>query len=263
MPELPDVEVYKRYFDSTALHQQIDDARVLDDNLLDGSTAAGIRKALRGASFEETRRHGKHLFARLSTGSWLALHFGMTGALKYYKHDETAPEYGYFRVDFENGYHLALVVPRKLGHVHVIDDPDDFIAAHDLGPDALGLDFETFSARLGERRGMIKPALMDQSVLAGLGNVYSDEILFQAGIHPRTKLASIDDDKLRALFDALNEVLDTAIECKADPEKLPADRFLLPHRSGDRRDPYSGRRLEKISVGGRTGYYSPARQSGP
>jgi len=263
MPELPDVAVYKRYSDSTALHQSIADAVVLDDQLLDGTSAATVRRALRGAAFEATRRHGKHLFARLSTGRWLALHFGMTGSLQYYKRADTAPEYGYFRVDFDNGYHLALVVPRKLGRVRIIDDPDAFVEAHDLGPDALALDVQTFKARLDGRRGLVKSALMDQGVIAGLGNIYADEVLFQAGIHPRTQVSALDDEALSSLFDAMREVLDVAIDGKADPEALPADRFMLPHRQGDQRDPYSGVPLEKVTVSGRTGYYSPARQLPP
>lgn len=263
MPELPDVEVYKRYFDSTALHQPIDDAEVLDDALLDGSSKREIRRALRGTSFEETRRHGKHLFARCSRNCWLGLHFGMSGKLTYYKRNGEDAEYEYFRVDFENGYRLALVIPRKLGRVRLLDDPEAFIEQKALGPDALGLNFERFEARLEERRGMIKSALMDQTVLAGLGNIYTDEVLFQAGIHPKTRVQALDEEARRALFEAMAEVLDTAIECQADPEQMPADRFLLPHRRGDKKDPYSGTDLEQITVSGRTGYYSPARQSPP
>lgn len=262
MPELPDVAVYKRYLDSTALHQRISDVKVLDDNLLDGASEAAIRRALRGASIEETRRHGKHLFARLSMGGWLALHFGMTGRLEYYT-GEDAPEYGYFRIDFQNGYHLAVAMPRKLGHVRLIDDPDAFIGEKELGPDAQRLDFDAFETCLERRRGMIKSALMDQTVIAGLGNIYSDEVLFQAGIHPRTPVQDLDEHALHALFDAMQDVLRTAIEHQADPARLPADRFMLPHRGGDNKDPHSGTELEQISVAGRTGYYSPARQPSP
>jgi formamidopyrimidine-DNA glycosylase len=263
MPELPDVEVYKRYFDSTALHQPIADVDVLEETLLDGTAATALRQVLRGTSFEETRRHGKHLFARLDTGRWLGLHFGMSGELTYYERDGDALEYEYFRVDFENGYRLALVIPRKLGRVRVLDDPHVFVEKHELGPDALRLDFDTFEACLEGRRGMIKSALMDQTVLAGLGNVYTDEVLFQAGVHPRSKVKALGEDTLRALFDAMKEVLRTAVDRQADPEQMPADRFLLPHRRGDKKDPISGTDLEKITVSGRTGYYSPARQPKP
>ena len=263
VPELPDVQVYKRYVDRTALHKAIADVEVLDETLLDDTSSRSVRRALRGASFEETRRHGKHLFLHCDSEPWLGLHFGMSGALKYYKRDESAPEYTYFRIDFENAYHLALTMPRKLGRVRLIDDPDAFIATHDLGPDALGLDVETFRTRLEGRRGMIKSALMDQSVIAGLGNIYSDEILFQAGIHPKTNVQDLDEEGQHTLFDAMQEVLEAAIACQADPEQLPVDRFLLPHRDGDEKDPYSGTPLQKITVSGRTGYYSPARQPAP
>jgi formamidopyrimidine-DNA glycosylase len=104
---------------------------------------------------------------------------------------------------------------------------------------------------------------MDQTVIAGLGTLYTDEILFQAGLHPRTPVQSLDDAARRSLFDAMQSVLTTAIDCQADPEQLPDDRFLLPHRDGDGLDPYSGTPLRKVTVAGRTGYYSPARQPSP
>ncbi len=263
MPELPDVEVYKQYFDSTALYQAIEGVGVLDDILLADTSKQTIKQALHDTTFEETRRHGKHLFARLGEGRWLGLHFGMSGQLVYYKRDGEDSAYAYFRVDFANGYRLALVIPRKLGRVRLLDTPDDFIEEHELGPDALRLDGETFAARLADRRGMIKSALMDQSVIAGLGNIYSDEILFQAGLHPKSDVQALDEGALRLLFDAMQDVLAMAIDCRADPNQLPADRFMLPHRRGDNKDPYSGADLEKITVAGRTGYYSPARQSKP
>jgi formamidopyrimidine-DNA glycosylase len=263
MPELPDVEVYKRYVDSTALHQPIEAADVPEARLLDGTSVDAFREALCGASFEATRRHGKHLFVRCSTDRWVGLHFGMSGEPTYYKRDGTPPDYEYARVDFENGYRLGVVMPRKLGRIRLLDDPDAFIAANDLGPDALDLDLDTFQERLSDRRGMIKSALMDQSVIAGLGNVYTDEVLFQAGVHPKTKVQDLDAKALRSLFDAMHDVLKATIDCQADPEQMPADRFMLPHRQGDQKDPYSGADLEKITVSGRTGFYSPARQAAP
>jgi formamidopyrimidine-DNA glycosylase len=154
-------------------------------------------------------------------------------------------------------------MPRRLGRVHLLDTPDAFIDENDLGPDALALDVDAFADRLAGRHGLIKSALMDQSLVAGLGNLYTDEVLFQAGLHPRTPVAALDDEARRALFEALQDVLTIAIACQADPEQLPADRFLLPHRQGDKKDPYSGADLKTVTVAGRTGYYSPVRQPGP
>lgn len=263
VPELPDVEVYKRYVDSTALHQRVAAVTVHTPALLDGCSVQALRTALTGTTLEATRRHGKHLFLHLDSGQWMGLHFGMSGSLVYYKPNGPRSDYEYVQVNFENDYRLSLVMPRKLGRVRLLDNPDAFIASHDLGPDALGLDYDTFADRLTGRRGMIKSALMDQTVLAGLGNLYTDEVLFQAGLHPRTKVASLDDALRQTLFDALQEVLTTAIACQADPDQLPADRFLLPHRDGDKKDPYSGAALQTVTVAGRTGYFSPVRQPGP
>lgn len=81
--------------------------------------------------------------------------------------------------------------------------------------------------------------------------------------HPRTQVSALDDESLSSLFDAKREVLDVAIDGKADPDALPADRFMLPHRQGDQKDPYSGTPLETVTGSGRTGYYSPARQPPP
>jgi formamidopyrimidine-DNA glycosylase len=186
----------------------------------------------------------------------------MTGRLVYVP-DGAAPEYAYVRLHLQGGGMLALVVPRKFGRIGLVDDPDAFIAEKDLGPDALRIDRPDFEGVLDRRRGMIKTAFLDQSVLAGLGNIYADEILFQVGVHPRTKIADLDAETRHALFDAMKEVLHVAIQHDADPDALPADRYMLPHRRGDNRDPLSGGEMQTLTVGGRTAYFSPSRQPPP
>jgi formamidopyrimidine-DNA glycosylase len=262
MPELPDVEVMKRYCDATALHQEVQAVRVRDQYVLKEITPQKLEKRLVGQSFARTRRHGKYLFVGLKDRPWLALHFGMTGHLKYFKLESQRPEYAQVLFLFRNEYRLAYVSARKLGQVRLIPDIDAFVAQQDLGPDVLDPDFDldTFRRILADRRGMIKPALMDQSLMAGIGNVYADEILFQAGVYPRRKVSELDDDVLKKIFDALKEVLQTAIECQADPEQLP-DSFLIPHRHEDGHCPHCGGQVRKIEISGRTGYYCPDCQS--
>lgn len=264
MPELPDVELNKRTLDGAALHRPLAGVTVVDDYVLDAVSTATLQRVLEGAQLVETRRHGKQLFARVQTTEdaerWLRLHFGMTGRLRFYE-GHSAPEYGYVRFDFADEAHLAFVVPRKIGRVGLVDDPEAVIAAKNLGPDALAVDADGFRERLGGRRGMIKSAFLDQSVIAGLGNIYADEILFQVGVHPRAQVASLGDDTLQMLFESMHEVLQVAIDHEADPNALPADRYLLPHRRGDNRDPLTGAPLETVKVGGRTAYFSPERQT--
>lgn len=96
-------------------------------------------------------------------------------------------------------------------------------------------------------------------MLAGLGNEYTDEILFQAGLHPRTPVEALDDEALERLYDTMREVIEKADEARVDPDRMP-DSFLLPHRDEGAPCPRCGRPLEKIEVVGRPTYLCPHEQ---
>lgn len=258
MPELPDVEVLRRYVDRTSLHRRIDDLLVRRQ-LAEGSPQT-VRRHLRGAQLEGTRRHGKHLFVRSSDGGWLRLHFGMTGTLAAYS-GEDDPGYTELRLDFADGSHLAYVCQRKLGSIGWVDDVDAFIESHRLGPDPLAdsVGKREFTDLVGGRRGSIKSALMNQEVLAGLGNVYVDELLFQAGIHPASNPTSLGEDRLGHLHTTMRRVIDTAIQRGADVARVP-NGWLLPHREPDATCPRCGGRIEKIRVGQRATYVCDGHQ---
>jgi formamidopyrimidine-DNA glycosylase len=263
MPELPDVEIFKRYLDATSLHQRIEKVTAGPARILDGITAKALAERLTGQSLTGTRRHGKHLFAALSGGGALGLHFGMTGYPAYGRGNEV-PDHTRLRLDFPGGYHLAYVNQRLLGRVRLIDDVKAFIEDEGLGPDALAVDADRLAKMLEGRRGQIKGALMDQGFIAGLGNVYVDEMLFQAGLHPKTPVGRMDREAIGHLHRALRHVLTTAIDRGAGTpgfeEHLP-DSWLLPRREEGRGCPRCDGRIEKITVGGRAGYYCPACQS--
>ena len=259
MPELPDLEVFKRYVDSTSLHQDIEKIEVKNGKVLGGVSAGGLQGGLEGRKFESTRRHGKHLFVELDDGGWLLLHFGMTGGLKYYRDAGLEPKHARVLFYFTNGYHLALDDQRLFGKVDLIGDPDDFIEEKELGLDPVDLDFPAFRERLAGRRGEIKATLMNQRVFAGIGNIYSDEILFQVRLHPRTSVAWLDGDALHYLHQQTRRVLRAAIEHGAYPGDLP-ESFLLPHRREGADCPRSNGKIQKTKAAGRTAYYCPACQ---
>lgn len=262
MPELPDVEVFKRYLDATALHQEIAGVDVADAGILAGVSARSLAGRLSGRPLEKTRRHGKHLFARAGSAGWLRLHFGMSGFLRYYKRDEQRPDHVRVAITFTNGYRLAYDCRRRLGEVGWVSSPQAFVQATGLGPDALAdLDARRFRELAAGRRGMIKGALMDQDFIAGIGNVVADEILFQARIHPRMPVADFSADDLNRLFRTMTGVLQAAIEAKADPQKMPED-YLTPRRGGKGTCPRCGAGLERIAVSGRRGYICPHCQTG-
>jgi formamidopyrimidine-DNA glycosylase len=233
----------------------------VDPLILEALEPARLDAVLSGRTLTETARHGKHVFARYGADTgWLALHFGMTGRVRHLP-DGPPPEYAYVQVHFADGSLLAFECPRKFARVRLIDTPEVFVAEKDLGPDARKTDVDTFLTRLDGRRGSIKGRLLDQSVIAGLGNIYADEALYQEGLHPATTIPELSDAALRDLYDAIQVVLDAAIAVDSDPEALDPERFMLPHRYGDEICPATGVPLQTEQVSGRTAYFSPARQS--
>jgi len=262
MPELPDVELFRRYFDATSLHQRIAFVQVKAPELLRGLSTRQLREHLQGRRFESTHRHGKYLFATTDSGECLMLHFGMTGFLKYFKNPANEPGHDRMLVGFSNGSYLAYDCRRKLGEIGLASDLERFIEERELGPDALDadLDLEEFGKILSRSRGSVKGALMNQKLVAGIGNIYSDEILFQAGVHPREKANELDEKAIKRIYRTMREkVLPTTIECRADPARFP-DSYIIPHRHQDEKCPKCGGDLEHIRVSGRITYLCPVHQ---
>lgn len=261
MPELPDVETFKRYLDATSLHQRIVQIEVRARRILEETTVRNLKEGRERRTFESVQRHGRYLFVRLDSGRWLVLHFGMTGSLKYFRDMDKDPPYDRVLFSFENGYHLAYASQRKLGEVELIGDKERFLEEKALGPDALDPDFElaAFEEAFAESRAMAKSGLMNQQLVARIGNVYADEILFQAGIHPQTRLNELDKDALAKLFRTIKSVLQAAVERQAVPAQLPED-YIIPHRHEGGVCPTCGEALEQVQVSGRTAYFRPNRQ---
>jgi len=213
----------------------------------------------------ESLRHGKHLLVHLGPPGWLTVHFGMNGSLRHFEDGGDDPPYDRLCLDFADGHHLAYVNPRLLGRVGLARDAAEFIAPERLGPDALNprFDLAAFERALAGRKRNLKSVLMDQEVVAGIGNVYSDEILFQARLHPRTRSDWLDAATRERLFRQINEVLETAIAHGAGTERL-IDRlpssFLIPHRQKGGCCPRCGSEIATAKFSGRTAYYCPRCQ---
>jgi formamidopyrimidine-DNA glycosylase len=230
MPELPDLIVYKQYSDATSLHQRIKTVDVDDDTVLRDLSVPHFRETLTGRNFESSERYGKNLLVELEDGPWVRFHFGMTGRLLYYKNNGEFPRFTRILIRFSNGYELAYTCIRKLGRISLTKSVEQFIKYEGLGPDALQLNLSDFKDLLSVRRGSLKTTLMNQKIIAGLGNVYVDEILFQARLDPSVKCKALDDKKLGDLFKTMREVLKTASDNQADPNKFPKN-YLTKHRS--------------------------------
>jgi formamidopyrimidine-DNA glycosylase len=262
MPELPDVQIFKQYFDATSLQRKIAAVIQCDADLLAGVSKTELQHRLSGKSFSATSRHGKYLFARFGEKDFLVLHFGMTGFLRAYKHEDKAPGHIGLLLRFTDGYHLAYDCRRRLGHISFTDNPVHFIKGRKLGPDALALcaDPAGFAKRLQGHSGSIKALLMNQKVLAGIGNIYADEILFRAGLHPKKKTSDLDEEERRTLAVKTRHVLETAIDRRAGAKGWPSS-WLLPRRQPGKSCPRCSGEIQRITVSGRSTYFCAGHQS--
>jgi formamidopyrimidine-DNA glycosylase len=257
MPELPDVEGFRRYFARYAAGRRIASVQVADHELVRNTTPQGLGRRLTGRRFSKPARHGKWLIAPTG-GAELLLHFGMTGLLVYsafdvepHRHDRVTFVLAEGRLRYRN--------MRRLGGIWLVESTAEREAATGpLGPDALDIDANEFARLLERRRGGIKSALMDQRLIAGLGNLLSDEILWRARIHPRHPVARLRRDRLERLHGAMRRVLRDANRHRRVP---PIPGWLTGARdSPEPRCPRCGTRLRRATVAGRTAVWCPRCQ---
>ncbi len=252
MPELPDIEVFRKKA-GKALQKKINDVEVVDKEFVK-TTAKKIKGDLKGQKIEKFKRQGKHLFLITDHHKLLAMHFGMTGYLNVQNQDEDPPDYTKCIFKLNNTQNLCYVSKRKLGSIEMISDIDEYLKEHEVGPDALDIDKHYFLKQLENSKSMIKNFLTDQSVLSGIGNVYADEILFQAGIHPKEKASNINEEDGKKLFDMTLKVLKKAIEKNADVAQLPETWLLRSRNDGDNCPRCDGE-IRKTKVSGRSAWY--------
>jgi formamidopyrimidine-DNA glycosylase len=187
---------------------------------------------------------------------WLRLHFGMTGSLQYLKRDEQPPKTARVIFRFANNCLLAFDDQRKFGQIGLSRDVDEFLRNRDIGPDALDINLSQVKTIFRKHRGAVKAILLNQKLIAGVGNLYADEILFHARMHPAMAASRLNNRALTSLFRATRYVLERAIQSKADADRLPKS-WLLRHRGKQGKCPRCGRALKSATVGGRTSWFCP------
>jgi formamidopyrimidine-DNA glycosylase len=257
MPELPDVEGFRRELADKLPGRRVRWVEVRDAGVLRNTTARALERNLVDHTFRKPRRRGKWLILP-TDGPELLVHSGMTGH-PYYA-PAGAAEKGYERIviSLDRG-ELRYADLRKLRGVWLAaDDEETTRVIGEQGPDALDLDLASFRTALRGRRGALKPTLMDQSVIAGLGNLLTDEILWQARLPPSMPANSLDADEVHRLHSAMKRVLRTAVRHGRVPS-LP--RWLTRARDDpDPACPRCGTRLMRRRIGGRTSMWCPRCQ---
>jgi formamidopyrimidine-DNA glycosylase len=258
MPELPDVEGFRRYLACHAERRRIERVDVLDRGLVRNRAAQTFRRALTGGRFTAPHRHGKWLMAPVGEVEVL-LHFGMTGLLHYASPDEERHRHDRVVFVLGGGNELRYNNMRRFGGVWLARDEHERDAVTGpLGPDAAGLAREDFERLLEGRRGSLKAALMDQRLIAGVGNLLSDEIVWRAGVHPATPVSALDPPCVAALHEALRAAVSESSRYGRVPH---GQRWLT--RVRDDRDaacPRCGTALRKRTIAGRTACWCPRCQ---
>jgi len=249
MPELPEAERARAAIEAGALHRRI--AAVDDrDVYVSRPHAPGeIADALVGRELTSAHRRGKALWCETSEdGPILGLHLGMAGRIVI--DEEPAPRnWDRFVLHFEDGGMLALRDKRRLGRARLEPDLDA------LGPDAADIGRAAFRTRVGRGSAPIKARLMDQAVIAGVGNLLADEILWQARLDPRRSAGELTDDELDRLRRAARAALRSAVRRGG-----AHTGDVIPARGPGAACPRCGVEMAKGRIGGRTTFWCPAEQ---
>jgi len=263
VPELPEVEARKNYLERTSLGRKIESVKVQDLRILEDTTPIQLTKRLKGATFTEAGRRGKYLLVRTDIDGILLMHFGMTGSLLFEEESGKAPRFDRVEFHFKPKSVLYFIDQRLFGKIALYrtDDPLKIPEIAKLGPEPLGRAFthKKFSEIVHSHNTTIHQLLMDQELIAGIGNIYSDEITYQAGVRPDRRTSSLTEKEIRRLYDKMKWVLRRAVELDAELDDH-ADRFLIPNRKRDGQCPKTQHKLVKKTIGGRSSYYCPTCQ---
>jgi len=211
MPELPEVETVARGLQAALAGRTIVAVQVLWPRTVVDMEPAAFAERLAGQTIVRVGRRGKWVVLTLASGQALLVHLRMTGRLLVEEGACGDEQHVRVRLALDDGRCLCFRDARKFGRMALVDDPAPVLG--ELGPEPLGDDFTLAWLRglLAGRRGRIKPLLLNQRVLAGLGNIYTDEVLFRARLSPRRSASSLSRRQVQALLLTIREVLASAI----------------------------------------------------
>jgi len=213
MPELPEVQTIVDELNAADLIGiPIRAARVFWSRTIAEPSAKLFCRQVKGQKFTAIGRRGKFLVFRLSGGSTLLLHLRMSGRLHLVSADTPRMKHEHVILSFNDGRQLRFHDTRKFGRIHLLEDPAGILDR--LGPEPLdkGFTVKMLAEQLTRHKRLLKPLLLDQSFIAGLGNIYVDEALWDAGLHPNRIAASLSMPEIKALHRAIPRVLSRGLK---------------------------------------------------
>ncbi|MDI6689455.1 MAG: DNA-formamidopyrimidine glycosylase [Actinomycetota bacterium] len=273
MPEMPEVETIRRELEEKVKGEEITKVEVRSAKPLKNATVEEFTDVVEGATIEDVKRRGKILIINLSAGYSLLIHLKLTGRILY--QIANAPMEKHTHVIFSlDDHQLRFWDQRQFGYIKVFktEDLPNAPEVKELGPEAMGEDFilEVFQKLLQTRkRGPIKPLLMDQNFIAGVGNVYADEALYYAGVQPTRIVSSLSRGEIAKIYEGIRRILPAALEYRGSSVDLYVDIYgrqgeYVPYLKvyGREGEPCErcGTPIRKITLRGRGAHFCPKCQ---
>ncbi|MBH0166739.1 DNA-formamidopyrimidine glycosylase [Fictibacillus sp. 7GRE50] len=209
MPELPEMETYREFLNHNILHKPITNVEINREKSINTGVQTFI-ETVKGANITFVKRRAKHLIFELSSGQFLLLHL-MLGGLMFLGTSKNSPartkqiilSFGELQLNF---------IGLRLGYLHLLNQNELDEKLSELGPEPFEMQRDEFLEKLERKKGALKPLLVDQSFIAGIGNCYSDEICYQARLHPLRKASELSDVEKNRLYESIKPVLSRAVQ---------------------------------------------------
>ncbi|MQL52792.1 bifunctional DNA-formamidopyrimidine glycosylase/DNA-(apurinic or apyrimidinic site) lyase [Desulfofundulus thermobenzoicus] len=273
MPELPEVETIKRSLEKSLPGLVIEKADIFLPKIIKAPGPEEFCREVAGKTIRKVDRRGKYLLINLSDGLVLAVHLRMTGRLIYSGREAPVPRYTHLILHLDNGHRLYFADMRQFGRLWLV--PESGLSAISglagLGVEPLSPAFtpDYLAEKLRGRHTRLKPLLLDQRFIAGLGNIYADEALHRAGLHPLREAGSLSAAEVETLYRVIREVLEEGIKCRGTTVRDYVDgtgragtfqnKLRVYGRSG-LPCPRCGETITRIKTGGRSACFCPGCQ---
>lgn len=269
MPELPEVETVVRALRPNLEQRRLTEVRNYWPRHIDRPSLPELQRRIHGRVITKLSRRGKYILIHLDDGQTLIIHLRMSGHLAVVDAGEPVADHTHTIFALDHGRELRFRDTRKFGRVYLVDDPQEVVGK--LGPEPLADTFTAaaFAARLARHKRILKPLLLDQTVVAGIGNIYADEALFEAGIHPTRHSDSLSPEEIARLYTAIRNVLAVGIAregasintyVKPDGEKGDMQNAVRVFRRTGAPCTTCGSPIERIIVGQRSTHFCPVCQ---
>lgn len=273
MPELPEVEIVKRTLQLKLGGLAFESAEVFLPKVIRTPDPSRLSEMIAGKKIIKLGRRGKYLLMHLSGGFSLVFHLRMTGRLTYCEKEHPMDKYTHVVFDLDNGCQLRFADMRQFGRIWLLltDSLESLSGFKDLGVEPFDEIFtrDFLKKELRRRHSRIKPLLLDQTFIAGLGNIYTDEVLHRARINPERLATTLNAREVAHLYRAILEVLQEGIEHRGttvrdfidgDGRTGQYQDMLRVYSREDKPCPACGKGIVKKKIGGRSSYYCPACQ---